>query len=245
MAAMTARYTPSVLEITNKVATTSGRQITGLKALPSAARFNKRAAVHIVRASDDKGNTATKDSPLESINQQSTAKLNEVIQDLPAEQQKALSQLYLFLVQNPRHNIRVRGWSDVQRAIAEDYQVLVWRPAELLNGRLAMIGFFLGAITQARTGISVWGQLNAFPFAYLFAYGLVITASLLNQTFGSPREGISIGPIKFSQRAELLNARMAMVGYAILAYVGYNQDLAKAISLLLRSAQSNLPGMSA
>ena len=45
------------------------------------------------------GNTATKDSPLESINQQSTAKLNEVIQDLPAEQQKALSQLYLFLVQ--------------------------------------------------------------------------------------------------------------------------------------------------
>lgn len=46
---------------------------------------------------------------------------------------------------------------------------------------------------------------------------------LLCRTFGSPREGISIGPIKFSQRAELLNARMAMVGYAILAYVGYNQ----------------------
>ncbi|CAL8471775.1 g11317 [Coccomyxa elongata] len=219
MAAMTARYTPSAVGVTNRIASTSDRQITGLKALPAPTRFNKRAAVQVVRASDDKGNTATKESPLESINQQSTAKLNEVIQDLPAEQQKALSQLYLFLVQNPRHNIRVRGWRDVQRAIAEDYQVLVWRPAELLNGRLAMIGFFLGAITQSRTGISV--------------------------TFGSPREGISIGPIKFSQRAELLNARMAMVGYAILAYVGYNQDLARAISLLLRSAQSNLPGMSA
>lgn len=45
----------------------------------------------------------------------------------------------------------------------------------------AVIGFFLGAITQSHTGISVWGQLNAFPFAYLFAYGLVVTASLLNQ----------------------------------------------------------------
>ncbi len=45
------------------------------------------------------GNTATKDTPVESINEMSTAKLNEVIQDLPAEQQKALSQLYLFLVQ--------------------------------------------------------------------------------------------------------------------------------------------------
>lgn len=44
-----------------------------------------------------------------------------------------------------------------------------------------------------------------------------------DRTFGSPKEGISIGPIKFSQRAELVNARMAMVGYAILAYVGYNQ----------------------
>lgn len=42
---------------------------------------------------------ATKDTPVESINEMSTAKLNEVLQDLPAEQQKALSQLYLFLVQ--------------------------------------------------------------------------------------------------------------------------------------------------
>jgi hypothetical protein len=48
---------------------------------------------------------------------------------------------------------------------------------------------------------------------------------LCDRTFGSPKEGISIGPIKFSQRAELLNARMAMIGYTILAYAGYNQVL--------------------
>ena len=40
--------------------------------------------------------------------------------------------------------------------------------------------------------------------------------------FGRPKEGISIGPIKFSRVAELVNGRAAMVGYAILMYIGYN-----------------------
>lgn len=88
--------------------------------------------------------------------------INEAISQLPAEQQKALSQMYLFLVQvasslhapgthpcyttlvpvssledafhamqNPSygHNIRLQNWRDVQRAIAEEYQVwhsLTW-----------------------------------------------------------------------------------------------------------------------
>ncbi len=49
------------------------------------------------------------------------------------------------------------------------------------SGCCAVIGFTLGFITQLRTGVSVWGQLNAFPFAYLWAYGLVVIGSLLNQ----------------------------------------------------------------
>ena len=60
-------------------------------------------------------------------------------------------------------------------------QVLVWRPAELLNGRMAMIGFTLGALTQLRTGQTVWAQLNSAPFAYLAAYGMVVLASLVNE----------------------------------------------------------------
>jgi hypothetical protein len=60
-------------------------------------------------------------------------------------------------------------------------QVLVWRPAELLNGRMAMIGFTLGALTQLRTGQTVWAQLNSAPFAYLAAYGMVVLASLANE----------------------------------------------------------------
>ena len=35
---------------------------------------------------------------------------------------------------------------------------------------------------------------------------------LLCRAFGSPKEGISIGPVKFSRTAELINGRAAMVG---------------------------------
>ena len=60
-------------------------------------------------------------------------------------------------------------------------QVTLWRPAEILNGRMAMIGFTLGALTSLRTGQTVWAQLNNAPFAYLAAYGMVVLASLVNE----------------------------------------------------------------
>lgn len=76
--------------------------------------------------------------------------------------------------------------------------------------------FFCHSELGHGTGVLCW-----LPICRLLRFLPVF--HLICRTFGSPREGISIGPIKFSQRAELLNARMAMVGYVILAYVGYNQ----------------------
>ena len=58
-----------------------------------------------------------------------------------------------------------------------------------------------------------------------------------SRQFGRPKEGISFGPIKFSRTAELVNARAAMVGYAILMYIGYN---AVRTSALLCSLCSSL-----
>ena len=46
---------------------------------------------------------------------------------------------------------------------------------------IAVIGFFLGSVTQMRTGQTVWAQLNAFPAAYLVAYGMVVLGSILNE----------------------------------------------------------------
>ena len=42
-------------------------------------------------------------------------------------------------------------------------QVLLWRPAELLNGRLAMIGFTAAIANEAITGASLWQQLYFAP----------------------------------------------------------------------------------
>lgn len=69
-------------------------------------------------------------------------------------------------------------------------QVLLWRPAELLNGRLAMIGFTAAIANEAVTGASLWQQLYYAPYAYLSAYLLVVAAAQLNRAFGSPNKGV-------------------------------------------------------
>lgn len=73
---------------------------------------------------------------------------------------------------------------------------------------------------------------------------LICTVFACHRQFGRPREGISIGPIKFSRTAELFNARAAMVGYAILMYIGYNAELNRAaFAFLQRVQQGQLPGV--
>ena len=81
--------------------------------------------------------------------------------------------------------LRHKGWTLYYLSRTGDHGVvkkayhLEWENHQRLC--CAVIGFTLGFLTQLRTGVSVWGQLNAFPFAYLWAYGLVIIGSLLNQ----------------------------------------------------------------
>lgn len=72
---------------------------------------------------------------------------------------------------------------------AASLQVLLWRPAELLNGRMAMIGFTAAIANEAITGASLWQQLYFAPYAYLSAYLLVVAAAQLNRAFGSPNKG--------------------------------------------------------
>jgi hypothetical protein len=174
------------------------------------------------------------------------AELTKAIQangDLSAEHQLALGRIYQFLVQDGNTKAGLDANVTLQR-LFETYQVLLWRPAELLNGRMAMIGFTAGAFRQALYGETVWRQVaSTGGFAYLFAYGVILLAGVLNRQFGSPPKGI--GP--FTPTAELINGRAAMVGYAILAYTGYNIELTRTIVTLARQlAQSaGIPGVSA
>ena len=54
---------------------------------------------------------------------------------------------------------------------------------------------------------------NAQHLLYSFEHDMCLNMCLnLCRAFGQPSEGISIGPVKFSRTAELLNGRAAMVG---------------------------------
>lgn len=163
--------------------------------------------------------------------------LEKAIGQLPPEQQKQLGRLYMLLTQHPEARLELSSFDDVRRAF-DNYQVLLWRPAELLNGRLAMIGFTAALANEAITGASLWQQLYFAPYAYLSAYLLVVAAAQLNKAFGSPNKGI--GP--FTRYAEIVNGRAAMVGYVILAYVEYNQELRKAATLLYSQLQQQGAG---
>ncbi len=77
------------------------------------------------------------------------------MENLSPEEQKSLSQLYMFLVQNPKHGITVRSWADVQ-LLWTQYQTLIWRPAELLNG-VQLQGVYCFMSPQAHAGkIAAW-----------------------------------------------------------------------------------------
>jgi len=173
----------------------------------------------------------------DGANLQAGVALEKAIGQLPPDQQKQLGRLYMLLTQHPEAKIELQSFNDVRRAL-DNYQVLLWRPAELLNGRLAMIGFTAALANEAITGASLWQQLYFAPYAYLSAYLLVVAGAQLNRAFGSPNKGI--GP--FTRYAEIVNGRAAMVGYVILAYVEYNQELRKAATLLYSQLQQQGPG---
>ncbi|KAK9825834.1 hypothetical protein WJX81_000685 [Elliptochloris bilobata] len=200
------------------------------------------ARIFRIRAEQNNG-VGLKEREPEIVQQEE--RLKTQMENMSPEEQQSLSQLYMFLVQNPKHGITVRSWADVQ-ILWTQYQTLIWRPAELLNGRMAMVGFSAAIINEAITGQTLWRQLALAPFAYLTAYSLVIVGALLNRAAGSPNEGISIGPIKFSRTAELINGRGAMLGYVILAYVERQQELRRfAIALYEQLQHAQLPGVNA
>ncbi|KAL0025367.1 hypothetical protein WJX79_001293 [Trebouxia sp. C0005] len=214
------------------------------KAMSIGRKLHRRSAAKRISAEQedkqDKGGVglyepeskSTSSNGADPSNLKAGAELEKAIGQLPPEQQQQLGRLYMFLTQHPEAQIKLQNFGDVRRAM-DNYQVLLWRPAELLNGRLAMIGFTAALANEAITGASLWQQLYFAPYAYLSAYLLVVVAAQLNRAFGSPNKGI--GP--FTRSAELINGRAAMVGYAILAYVEYNQELRRAAAIVYQQLQ--------
>ena len=83
---------------------------------------------------------------------------------------------------------------------------------ELMNGRLAMLGFVAAAGAEISTGETVAQQFNDAPTAVLMTVALFVAASL--KVFTTNTVSDPIGP--FTKEKELLNGRAAMIGMAAL-----------------------------
>lgn len=82
---------------------------------------------------------------------------------------------------------------------------------ELINGRLAMIGFISALGAELGSGESVLRQLSDEPTGIILTFILFSAASLIPLLNSTKRE--AFGP--FTPEAETLNSRAAMIGFAI------------------------------
>lgn len=82
---------------------------------------------------------------------------------------------------------------------------------EIVNGRLAMLGFVAALAAELRTDETVARQLSQEPTLICLTFVLLIAGSLV-PILGGKQE--SLGP--FTPQAEILNGRAAMLGFAAL-----------------------------
>jgi hypothetical protein len=93
--------------------------------------------------------------------------------------------------------------------------------AELINGRLAMMGFLWATIQEAQTGDMFLSQaLHAPVYHYLWAL-LWVYASMVPIMHGALLE--PFGP--FTPRAEIANGRAAMIGIVGVAALEYSSGV--------------------
>jgi len=94
---------------------------------------------------------------------------------------------------------------------------------EVINGRLAMLGFVAALPAELRTGTPVWEQITKAPGPIAATFLLFIVASLIPILKGVPRKGgKEWGGIPwFTPDREIINGRVAMLGFVGLIAADY------------------------
>jgi hypothetical protein len=84
---------------------------------------------------------------------------------------------------------------------------------EVINGRLAMLGFLAAVGAELSSGETVFSQVSGNGSVWIaFTFVLFAGASLIPMLKGAKSE--AFGP--FNANAEMLNGRAAMIGFASL-----------------------------
>ncbi|EFJ51716.1 hypothetical protein VOLCADRAFT_103348 [Volvox carteri f. nagariensis] len=86
---------------------------------------------------------------------------------------------------------------------------------EIVNGRLAMLGFVSAIAAELVSGEGVLRQWREEPTGVSLAFVLFIAGSLV--TAFQPKRDDRLGP--FTPQAELINGRAAMIGFAALLVI--------------------------
>lgn len=88
---------------------------------------------------------------------------------------------------------------------------------EMVNGRLTMFGFVAGVAAELCSGQTLIQQFEeAFLPIILFSI-IIIFASLYPILYGADYDSVSVGP--FNKKAEYLNGRASMVGFATMLII--------------------------
>lgn len=88
---------------------------------------------------------------------------------------------------------------------------------EVINGRLAMLGFVSAVAAEFASGDSVLKQWASEPTGIAFAFIVFMGASLVPLLTPSNGQNQELGP--FTAKAEMLNGRAAMIGFAALIII--------------------------
>lgn len=91
---------------------------------------------------------------------------------------------------------------------------------EIINGRLAMMGFVAALGAELSSGESVLRQLSEQPAGTAIFFALIIAASLIPAFANKKPEAIGF----LTPAAELSNGRFAMIGFAAMMILEANVD---------------------
>jgi hypothetical protein len=99
---------------------------------------------------------------------------------------------------------------DLVNSYASDLQAALWRPVELLNGRLALLGVTAGLLHEATSGSTLAEQVLRHPLSVPSAFALVVLLTAVHRQV-QPR--MKTRGLLMSPRAHRWLGRVAMVAF--------------------------------